>query len=808
MALLEVEDLTVNFYTEEGVVTAVDGLTYSVEAGETFGVVGESGAGKSVSALSVMGLVEEPGRIESGTVRFRGEDLLAMDDREIRDVRGKEIAMIFQDAGTALNPVYTVGEQIAETIRHHLDYDEAAARERAIGLLDEVGIPDAATRYSDYPHEFSGGMQQRVVIAMALSCDPDLLIADEPTTALDVTTEAKILEQIQDLAADFDTAVELITHDLGVIAEVCDRVMVMYAGEPVEMATAEELYYDPQHPYTVGLMSSVPRLGERRQELEAIPGVMPDLVNVPSGCRFHPRCPWAEEECARTRPALVDPETGQPADSDGRGAACLAHTGDLDGDLDYSVEVREAAPESTVGTWETTTTSREEPVLRVESLTKYFDAGSGVVDSLLGRGGEVRAVDGVDLELYEGETLGVVGESGCGKTTLARAMLRLVEPTGGSVYYEGEDLTAASGSRLRSLRKEIQYIFQDPFGSLNPRQTVGDIVGEPLDIHDLASGAERRERVDELLETVGLNASHAGRYPHEFSGGQRQRIGIARALAVDPEVIVCDEPVSALDVSVQAQILNLLSDLQAEFGLSYILIAHDLSVVEHLSDRIAVMYLGEFVETGTTEEVFTPPFHPYTDALLSAVPEPDPRWEGDRVLLSGEVPSPMDPPSGCRFHTRCPNVIQPEEYDLEQATWRALMDLKGRLADADSLSGVVTATEEGRAGEATDLSRAELDGRLRAEFGLPDRLSDRDAETALSAAVDRLYEEGVADARETVAEAFVSPCERTTPEQVRTGGTHDIACLRYEEGYPDRRPRPTRLGEETEGSGAGADADR
>jgi peptide/nickel transport system ATP-binding protein len=831
MALLEVEDLTVNFYTEEGVVTAVDGLSYSVAAGEKFGVVGESGAGKSVTALSVMDLIEDPGRIESGTVRFKGRDLRSMADREVRTVRGNEIAMIFQDAGTALNPVYTVGEQIAEAIRHHLDYDERAARERTIRLLDEVGIPDPATRYSDYPHEFSGGMQQRVVVAMALSCDPDLLIADEPTTALDVTTEAKILERIESLAEEFDTAVQLITHDLGVIAEVCDRVMVMYAGEPVEKASVEELYYDPQHPYTVGLMSSIPRLGDRRQDLQPIPGTMPDLVDVPSGCRFHPRCPYAEEVCAHTRPGLVDPATGEPA-REGRGAACLAHTGDLDGDLDYRVEVRDRVPEPTSREGEPGPTSREgepgptsregepgptsregtgtavprsgdgEPVLRAENLTKHYDSGSGVLDSLLGRGGTVRAVDGVDLELHEGETLGVVGESGCGKTTLARSLLRLVEPTDGTVHYRGEDLTAASDARLRSLRKDVQYIFQDPFASLNPRQTVGDIVGEPLDVHGLASGEKRAARVDELLETVGLNPRHAGRYPHEFSGGQRQRIGIARALAVDPEVIVCDEPVSALDVSVQAQILNLLADLQAEFGLSYVLIAHDLSVVEHLSDRIAVMYLGEFVERGTTEEVFSPPFHPYTDALISAVPEPDPEWEGDRVLLSGQVPSPADPPDGCRFHTRCPEVIQPEAYGMEQSAWRGVLDLKLRLGEVDGLAALLGASDD----PPGDRSRAELGARVRSEFDIPEQLSDGDAEAALASALDRLHDAGVAAAREAVAEAFESPCERTDPGAIRTDGTHDVACLLYEDGSPDRRPRAARR-DRTAGDGAGGGTD-
>jgi len=348
MALLEVEDLTVNFYTEEGVVTAVDDLSFRIERGEKFGVVGESGAGKSVTALSVMGLIEEPGRIESGTVRFDGEDLLSMSESDVRDVRGNDIAMIFQDAGTALNPVYTVGEQIAEAIRHHLDYGDVAARERAIRLLDDVGIPEPAARYDDYPHEFSGGMQQRVVIAMALSCDPDLLIADEPTTALDVTIEAKILDRLERLADEYDTAIQLITHDLGVIAELCDRVMVMYAGRAVEKASVEELYYDPKHPYTVGLMSAIPRIGDGQDRLQTIPGTMPDLVEVPSGCSFHPRCPFAEEVCTRKQPPLVDPETGDGVGLSDRAAACLAYTGDLDGELDYEVEVqgRDAPPDN------------------------------------------------------------------------------------------------------------------------------------------------------------------------------------------------------------------------------------------------------------------------------------------------------------------------------------------------------------------------------------------------------------------------------------------------------------------------------
>jgi peptide/nickel transport system ATP-binding protein len=643
--LLEVRDLHVEFPTDRGVVNAVDGMSYEIARGETYGVVGESGAGKSVTALSVIDLVENPGRITSGEIRYKGVDLLELPAEELRRYRGNEISMIFQDPMTALNPVYTIGTQITDTITQHRDLSGSDARKRTIELLDDVGIPDAGERVDDYPHQFSGGMRQRALIAMALSCDPDLVIADEPTTALDVTIQAQILELLNDLQDAYDLSIQLITHDMGVIAEMCDRVAVMYAGEKVEEGPVDRLFHRSRHPYTVGLLKAIPRLDDPRERLSTIPGSMPDLVTTPSGCSFRDRCPHATEECAEAEPPLAD--VG-PADVDHRSACFRIDDIDFEAELELEPETGRR-DERDIG----------EPLLEASHIQKYFDPESqSWWEKYVGERKYVHAVEDVSMSIHEGETLGLVGESGCGKTTLGRTLTQLYEPDAGTVLFAGADLTQMGRSELKQVRSDLQVIFQDPFSSLNPRRTVKDIIGRPLDIHDrVDSGEEKRERVAQLLDDVGLDRSHMNRYPHEFSGGQKQRIGIARALAVEPDFIVADEPVSALDVSVQAKILNLLMELQEEYGLTYLFIAHDLNVVQHISDRIGVMYLGEIVELGTVDQVFSPPYHPYTEVLLSSIPQPDPNSATDRVVPEGEPPSPIDPPSGCRFHPRCPYAM-------------------------------------------------------------------------------------------------------------------------------------------------------
>jgi peptide/nickel transport system ATP-binding protein len=644
MPLLDVQDLHVRFDTSRGVVHAVDGISYSVRRGEVVAIVGESGCGKSVSSLAIMGLLAKPaGRVTAGRVLFEGRDLLTLSAEEMREIRGRDISMIFQEPMTSLNPVLSIGEQIMEPLFVHLKMDEAKARARALELLQLVGITDGERRLEQYPHQLSGGMRQRVMIAIGLACNPKLIIADEPTTALDVTIQAQILELMKDLSRRLNIALIVITHNLGVVARYADRVNVMYAARIIEQGTADDVFLRPLHPYTIGLMRSVPRLDlPRGVRLETIEGLPPDLRSPPAGCRFAPRCPYRQDACL-TEMVLRDIAPGHAS-------ACIRADEIIAGTL-----LTEIARGKTAAV--ATTEHAGEPLLVVEHLHKYFAVpahGAGILSS---RMVTVKAVDDVSFSIAPGETLGLVGESGCGKTTVGRTVLKLETATEGTIRYAGTDITHSTAKDMRELRRAIQVIFQDPYSSLNPRMTIGQIIGEPLRVYGLVKDRRsEHDRVAELLSQVGLFPYMAERYPHQLSGGQRQRVGIARALALEPRFIVCDEPVSALDVSIQGQIINLLEDLQERLKLSYLFIAHDLAVVRHISDRVAVMYLGRIAEVADRDELYARPLHPYTQALLDAAPIPDPRVERARAprALKGEIPSPLTPPSGCVFHTRCP----------------------------------------------------------------------------------------------------------------------------------------------------------
>ncbi len=652
--LLEASGLTVTFQTHEGQISAVRDLDLRLERGETLGIVGESGSGKSTVALAVLGLLPKNAGV-TGSIRCEGRELLGLTEQELARVRGGTIAFIPQDPLSSLNPAFTVGWQVAEAIWTRQGVPKQAAQARAVELLDTVGIPRAAERADSYPHEFSGGMRQRVVIAIAMANDPDVIIADEPTTALDVTIQAQVLEALRTARDQTNAAMILITHDLGVVAGVADRVMVMYAGKPVETAPADEVFYQSRMPYTLGLLGSLPRLDtDTPGPLRPIPGSPPSLLNMRPGCPFAPRCPLVYDLCLAEEPALAAVAHGHMAACHRAGevaggatdlfAPSWADTGNGAADGPPAREAAVAAAQAA---------ATGDAVVEVKDLVKHFPIlGRGIIRRRLA---DAHAVCGVSIDLYPRETLGLVGESGCGKSTTARAILQLVQSTSGSVRYQGQELTSQSRRQLRPLRQQIQVVFQDPYASLDPRMPVGDIVAEPLRIHGRWQRQQGPERVSELFRLVGLNPEHRNRYPHEFSGGQRQRVGIARALSLDPRVIVLDEPVSALDVSVQAGVVNLLEELQDRLSLSYLFIAHDLSVVRHICDRVAIMYLGKIVETGTRTEVYETPSHPYTQALLSAVPVPDPVIERRRrrILLSGDVPSAIAPPSGCRFRTRC-----------------------------------------------------------------------------------------------------------------------------------------------------------
>jgi peptide/nickel transport system ATP-binding protein len=639
--LLAVDGLRVEFAGPQGWLPVVEDVSFTIGRGETLGLIGESGSGKTVSSLAVMGLIATAnGRVADGSIVFEGRDLVQLAPEEMRRVRGDQISMIFQEPMTSLNPAFTIGRQITDALRAHRSVTRAEARTRAIEMLDRVGIPDARRRIDDYAHSFSGGMRQRAMIAMALACDPKLLIADEPTTALDVTVQAQILDVMRTLQAELGTSILFVTHDFGVVADICDRVAVMYAGQIVEQAPVAEVFGRPRHPYSEGLLVSMPQAAIAGQRLTVIPGQVPRPGEIPTGCRFHPRCAYAEAACADAPVALV--EIGSAAS-----VRCIRRDAfALRGAAEVLRTARDAGGAPQVAP------AAREVLLDARGLVKHFPVGGG---GLRRARGQLRAVDGVDISIAAGETLGLVGESGSGKSTVARLVLGLLPATAGTVTVDGEDVLRLKGAALRRARRNMQIVFQDPYTSLDPRATVGDSVGEPLEIHEGLRGRERDKRVAELLGLVGLGGHVLGRYPHEFSGGQRQRIAVARALALNPRLLVCDEPVSSLDVSTQSQVINLLSDLQAQLGLTYLFIAHDLSVVRHISDRIAVMYLGRIVEVGPTAEVALRPRHPYTEALVSAIPVPDPNVQRTRkrIVLEGDIPSPADPPPGCRFHTRC-----------------------------------------------------------------------------------------------------------------------------------------------------------
>jgi oligopeptide/dipeptide ABC transporter ATP-binding protein len=718
--VLEIQDLSTHIKLTSSVVQAVGNVDMIVDAGETLGIVGESGCGKSMTGLSIMGLLPPGGSIVGGSIKLAGRELVGLKDEELRQIRGNEVSMIFQDPLTSLDPTKTIGYQVAEPVRLHRGASKTDALDRAVDVLALVGLPRPKERLGDYPHQLSGGLRQRVMIAMALACEPKLLIADEPTTALDVTIQAQILALLKDLKQRLGMAMLLITHDMGVIAGHADRVNVMYAGRVVETAEAGQLFTEMHHPYTQALLASIPQLDQdARKALHAIPGLPPDLAHPPQGCRFAARCSRASDKCRVEEPPLsgktfdhkyacwhpvagplalaVIGEAGPDAASTGLAApdavsvaeatagatsrlvadASLADTG-----VSPAGEQPQAGQDST-GSAE----SAEQPVvvaaglevtpdgrlevterqiaaaaaagdgafslLELRNLVKEFPITSGAI--LQRKVSSVKAVSDVSFSVPAGTTFGLVGESGCGKTTIGKMIVALEKPNSGEITLNGEDVSKLHGSDLRRKRRDLQLMFQDPHSSLDPRMRVGAVIGEPLAVQHLGSKRAQRDRVFELLGEVGLPRNAVERYPHEFSGGQRQRIGLARALTLNPKLIVADEPVSALDVSIRAQVLNLMKRLQASHGLTYVVISHDMAVVKYMAERIGVMYLGKLVELGSAQDIYERAAHPYTAGLIATIPVPQPAVERAKrgAAISGELPSPVNPPSGCRFRTRC-----------------------------------------------------------------------------------------------------------------------------------------------------------
>ena len=673
--VLDIRDLQVSFRSIAGTTRAVNGVSLDVRSGEIVGLVGESGCGKSVTIRSIVGLVPSPpalfenGEIWLRTRRGMTETLsLHKNMKALRQMRGRDVSMIFQEPMRSVHPMMTIGKQITEGILEHEVVDPAEAYERTVEMLDLVGLPNPAAQMNRYAHELSGGMRQRALIALALVCHPQLLLADEPTTALDVTIQAQILELIRDLRERMRMSVLLITHNMGVVANLADRISVMYLGKIMETGTVEEIFKEPAHPYTQGLLASMPSLfSQPKTHLQSLRGVVPELAMVPKGCVFADRCPHVMPKCDET-PPVVELRADHSAAcwlyadvGELRGTPAVTGRPSLSGDRTpaespHTVEVIPLArSEPTTDTAQAAPADNEIAQLQIESVALHYPILRGLLRRQVGT---VRAVDGVDLTIRRGETLGLVGESGCGKTSVGRLVARLVEPTAGRIRFGAdgglEEITHISQKEMKRVRRSMGMVFQDPLSSLNARMNIRNIVGEPLMLHQVAKGRAVDERVGELLEMVGLRAAHQSRFPHAFSGGQRQRIAIARALATEPSFLVADEPVSALDVSVQAQILNLLLTLQQQLNLSMLFIAHDIAVVRHVSDRIAVMYLGKIVELGEARAICVRPVHPYTEALLASIPLPMPGLETLREMPKGDLPDPANPPAGCRFHTRCP----------------------------------------------------------------------------------------------------------------------------------------------------------
>jgi oligopeptide/dipeptide ABC transporter ATP-binding protein len=659
---LKVEGLSTDIHLTRSVVHAVGDVSLSIDPGETLGLVGESGCGKSMLGLSVMRLLPAGGQIVQGAIELDGEDLVTISEARMRDVRGNDVAMIFQDSLTSLNPTMSVGDQIAEPLRRHRSMSRTQARARATELLGVVGMPRPQDRLDDFPHQFSGGQRQRIMIAMALSCEPKVLLADEPTTALDVTIQAEILGLLDGLKERLGMAVLLVTHDMGVVAGRADRVNVMYAGRMVESAPTDQLFAHMHHPYTQALLGAIPLLTQaREQPLYSIPGLPPDLTAPPPGCRFAARCAHATDQCREAEPPLA-----------GDGGHLFACWHPVDGPLDRG-KVAVTAAGTTVAADATPAPEGPAPlpaavaeaiarpaevsqngsdVLVVDEVVCEYPVKGGVLKRTIDT---VKAVSGISFSVARGQTFGLVGESGCGKTTLGKVIIALERPDSGRTTVHGVDMTKLGRGELRTFRKNVQMMFQDPVTSLDPRLRIGAALREPMRAQGIGTRREQDEVVRQLLSEVGLPADAVERFPHEFSGGQRQRLGLARALTLNPEVIVADEPVSALDVSIRSQVLNLMKRLQALHGLTYVVISHDLAVVKYLADRIGVMYMGKLVEVGSGEDIYRRPAHHYTAGLIDAIPEPDPTLKRrKRVAMQGELPDPRNPPSGCRFRTRCP----------------------------------------------------------------------------------------------------------------------------------------------------------